>query len=455
MDEIRNKAIEQINSSFDDEINKLENQPHGTRPSARGTARKQQQRLARINELNEKKDNKEAKVLADITKLQDIMRNIISDGVYDTVPEDDGLGGGAAIVSKEVIVSKEEEWIEKKIIDLEAIKTDLEAKITLLDANKRKLHGTPSRMDITNIDSIQPYNLNETQYLKGYRYLVFGTKNDKKDETSLTGGKAARRGKGKNPPRAPRKSTLSKTERKPEVRVALGKDDDYDILGSGDQEGKDDDYDIIESSIFKLISRLIEIRDIGYFYLDTLLENRIIKYEKELENVNNALETVMKIKKVKEENRAGAGERLEGINNDGVLSAALAAAKVVAAANRKRKSHEEEMGRGVKMWKTTPPRNKRGFGNFGNPPPSPSAKRRIIFNNGGAKKTRKKTKSSKLRKTIKKRRVKKIKRKSIRRRKPIKKRVNSKNRKVKRKIKNKTKKYKKPKKQKRSRKPKP
>ena len=74
---------------------------------------------------------------------------------------------------------------------------------------------------------------------------------------------------------------------------------------------------------------------------------------------------------------------------------------------------------------------------------------------GGANKTRKKTKSSQLRKTIKKRRVKKIKRKSLRRRKPIKKRVNSKNRKVKRKIKNKTKKYKKPKKQKRSRKPKP
>jgi hypothetical protein len=74
---------------------------------------------------------------------------------------------------------------------------------------------------------------------------------------------------------------------------------------------------------------------------------------------------------------------------------------------------------------------------------------------GGGRKTRKKTKSSQLRKTIKKQRVKKIKRKSIRRRKPIKKRVNSKNRKVKRKIKNKTKKYKKPKKQKRSRKPKP
>ena len=74
---------------------------------------------------------------------------------------------------------------------------------------------------------------------------------------------------------------------------------------------------------------------------------------------------------------------------------------------------------------------------------------------GGAKKTRKKSKSSQLRKTLKKRRVKKIKRKSLRRRKPIKKRVNSKNRKVKRKIKNKTRKYKKPKKQKRSRKPKP
>jgi hypothetical protein len=74
---------------------------------------------------------------------------------------------------------------------------------------------------------------------------------------------------------------------------------------------------------------------------------------------------------------------------------------------------------------------------------------------GGVKKTRKKSKSSQLRKTIKKRRVKKIKRKSLRRRKPIKKRVNSKNRKVKRKIKNKTKKYKKPRKQKRSRKPKP
>ena len=73
---------------------------------------------------------------------------------------------------------------------------------------------------------------------------------------------------------------------------------------------------------------------------------------------------------------------------------------------------------------------------------------------GGAKKTRKKTKSSKLRKTIKKQRVKKIKRKSIRRRKPIKQRVHSKNRKVKRKIKNKTRKYKKPNKQKRSRKPK-
>ena len=74
---------------------------------------------------------------------------------------------------------------------------------------------------------------------------------------------------------------------------------------------------------------------------------------------------------------------------------------------------------------------------------------------GGANKTRKTSKSSQLRKTIKKRRVKKIKRKSLRRRKPIKKRVNSKNRKVKRKIKNKTRKYKKPKKQKRSRKPKP
>jgi len=73
---------------------------------------------------------------------------------------------------------------------------------------------------------------------------------------------------------------------------------------------------------------------------------------------------------------------------------------------------------------------------------------------GGANKTRKKSKSSQLRKTLKKRRVKKIKRKSLRRRKPIKKRVNSKNRKVKRKIKNKTRKYKKPKKQKRSRKPK-
>lgn len=74
---------------------------------------------------------------------------------------------------------------------------------------------------------------------------------------------------------------------------------------------------------------------------------------------------------------------------------------------------------------------------------------------GGANKTRKNSKSSQLRKTLKKRRVKKIKRKSLRRKKPIKKRVNSKNRKVKRKIKNKTKKYKKPKKQKRSRKPKP
>ena len=74
---------------------------------------------------------------------------------------------------------------------------------------------------------------------------------------------------------------------------------------------------------------------------------------------------------------------------------------------------------------------------------------------GGAKKTRKKPKSSQLRKTLKKRRVKKIKRKSLRRKKPIKKRVNSKNRKVKRKIKNKTRKYKKPKKQKRSRKPNP
>ena len=74
---------------------------------------------------------------------------------------------------------------------------------------------------------------------------------------------------------------------------------------------------------------------------------------------------------------------------------------------------------------------------------------------GGANKTRKISKSSQLRKTIKKRRVKKIKRKSLRRRKPIKKRVNSKNRKVRRKIKNKTRKYKKPKKQKRSRKPKP
>ena len=74
---------------------------------------------------------------------------------------------------------------------------------------------------------------------------------------------------------------------------------------------------------------------------------------------------------------------------------------------------------------------------------------------GGANKTRKKSKSSQLRKTIKKQRAKKIKRKSLRRKKPIKKRVNSKNRKVKRKIKNKTKKYKKPKKQKRSRKPKP
>ena len=74
---------------------------------------------------------------------------------------------------------------------------------------------------------------------------------------------------------------------------------------------------------------------------------------------------------------------------------------------------------------------------------------------GGGRKTRKKTKSSQLRKTLKKRRVKKIKRKSLRRRKPIKKRVNSKNRKVKRKIKNKTRKYKKPKKQKRSRKPNP
>ena len=72
-----------------------------------------------------------------------------------------------------------------------------------------------------------------------------------------------------------------------------------------------------------------------------------------------------------------------------------------------------------------------------------------------ANKTRKKSKSSQLRKTIKKRRVKKIKRKSLTRKKPIKKRVNSKNRKVKRKIKNKTRKYKKPKKQKRSPKPKP
>ena len=79
----------------------------------------------------------------------------------------------------------------------------------------------------------------------------------------------------------------------------------------------------------------------------------------------------------------------------------------------------------------------------------------FTYNDGGGRKTRKKSKSSQLRKTIKKRRVKKIKRKSLRRRKPIKKRVNSKNRKVKRKIKNKTKKYKKPKKQKRSRKPKP
>ena len=74
---------------------------------------------------------------------------------------------------------------------------------------------------------------------------------------------------------------------------------------------------------------------------------------------------------------------------------------------------------------------------------------------GGANKTRKKSKSSQLRKTIKKRIPKKIKRKSLRRKKPIKKWVNSKNRKVKRKIKNKTRKYKKPKKQKRSRKPKP
>ena len=74
---------------------------------------------------------------------------------------------------------------------------------------------------------------------------------------------------------------------------------------------------------------------------------------------------------------------------------------------------------------------------------------------GGGRKTRKKPKSSQFRKTIKKRILKKIKRKSLRRRKPIKKRVNSKNRKVKRKIKNKTRKYKKPKKQKRSRKPKP
>ena len=80
---------------------------------------------------------------------------------------------------------------------------------------------------------------------------------------------------------------------------------------------------------------------------------------------------------------------------------------------------------------------------------------RAMEEGGGANKTRKKSKSSQLRKTIKKRRVKKIKRKSLRRRKPIKKRVNSKNRRVKRKIKNKTRKYKKPKKQKRSRKPKP
>jgi len=79
----------------------------------------------------------------------------------------------------------------------------------------------------------------------------------------------------------------------------------------------------------------------------------------------------------------------------------------------------------------------------------------FTYNDGGGRKTRKKSKSSQLRKTIKKRRVKKIKRKSLRRRKPIKKRVNSKNRKVKRKIKNKTRKYKNPKKQKRSRKPKP
>ena len=73
---------------------------------------------------------------------------------------------------------------------------------------------------------------------------------------------------------------------------------------------------------------------------------------------------------------------------------------------------------------------------------------------GGATKKKSKSKSSKLRKTIKPRIPKKIKRKSIRRRKPIKKRLNSKNRKLKRKIKNKTRKYKKPRKQKRSRKPK-
>jgi hypothetical protein len=90
------------------------------------------------------------------------------------------------------------------------------------------------------------------------------------------------------------------------------------------------------------------------------------------------------------------------------------------------------------------------------PDPNDSINRRLSYN-GGAIKTRKKSKSksSQLRKTIKKRILKKIKRKSLRRRKPIKKRVNSKNRKVKRKIKNKTRKYKKPKKQKRSRKPKP
>ena len=418
MDEIRSEAIEKVISSFSADIAGVESIQTGRR-SARGQASKEAERLNKISALTQRKNNKEASINLDVRKVDTILQEIKS-----IIPpsSSESVGGGEPPSKRQRTYNKEEDRLNKKIKDIE----DIRAKLEHLAEDYN--------------DNITRYDL-ITGNFTGYPKLVFGENIEKMEDTTFAGGTKRGRDYDDDPDNSPKKARVK---------------DDI----------QDDDYDIIDSSIFKIMSTLIEIRNIGYLYLRYITDNRFTKYNEQLEafkSVENAMGVVKQdVMKEDVENtvvdgsmhlnallfrfeddRENRRERkaLKPLNSNNTR---MTPTKKKPTVNNINKEHFKTM----KRERSRAP----GDSDFELPP----TKLTKIFDvGGGAKKTRMKSKSSKLRKTIKKRILKKIKRKSIRRRKPIKKRIHSKNRKVKRKIKNKTRKYKKPKKHKRSRKPKP